>query len=180
MCVCVCVCAVVHMLALACMWWSEDNMGESGLSFYHVSPGDKIQLIQFGCKHLYLLSHLACPEIYGLKQRPALPWHVRHEKTHMTFWLWSDWVTSVPVTSPFPHQLWLLHTCALGTLQSFTVTRYQDDSVQWITCTTDWFQTENIRKRLGVSLSCHLLLLFFKQYSVTIIYKACPCLAQYR
>ena len=34
---------------------------KSVLDSYHIGPGDQSQIIQFGGKHLYLLSHLACP-----------------------------------------------------------------------------------------------------------------------
>lgn len=45
-------------------WRSEDNIQE----FYHVGPGDETQVIRFGIKHLYLLSHPSLQLSSGLSE----------------------------------------------------------------------------------------------------------------
>lgn len=45
----------------ACLWRSEGSLQEMALSFCHVNSGDLTQVITFDGKHLYSLSHLACP-----------------------------------------------------------------------------------------------------------------------
>lgn len=63
--VCVCVYMDVHMCVyiytMACMRRSEDNLGEWVLSFHHVGPGDQTQIVRFGGKYPYWLSHLTGP-----------------------------------------------------------------------------------------------------------------------
>jgi hypothetical protein len=59
MCVCVCVRTGVYLCN------SEDNLGESILSFHLVGPRDQTQVIGLGSKCLSPLSHLPClpPEV---------------------------------------------------------------------------------------------------------------------
>lgn len=44
----------------------REHFQESILSFHHVSDGDRTQVINLSSKHLYLLSHLACPVLSSL------------------------------------------------------------------------------------------------------------------
>ena len=48
-------------------WGSEDNLQESILSFHFVVSGTRTQIIRFGSKHLYALSHLTSPGLFFLK-----------------------------------------------------------------------------------------------------------------
>lgn len=45
--------------ALACMWGSESNLGESVLSFHHVSPRTRTQVLRLGGKCLYPHNYLS-------------------------------------------------------------------------------------------------------------------------
>lgn len=51
------ICVTEHVCRL------EDHLEESILSFQHVSPGDRTQVLRLSRKHLYPLSHLAYPQI---------------------------------------------------------------------------------------------------------------------
>lgn len=63
--VCVHVCHRVHRLR------SEDNLWQSVLSFHHVCPGNRTQIMRVGGKCLYQMSHLGAPEFPFLgKQKP--------------------------------------------------------------------------------------------------------------
>lgn len=53
---CECVC-VLHK--------SKDNLEESLLSFHHVSPGDRTQVVRLSSKSLYLLNCLTSPPRAG-------------------------------------------------------------------------------------------------------------------
>lgn len=57
-CVCVCEygeCTMKHE------WQSEGNLGELVFFFYCIGPGAQIQVIRFGGKCFYLLTHLGGP-----------------------------------------------------------------------------------------------------------------------
>lgn len=56
-CVHVSVCGLTH--AIACLWRSENNLQEPGLSFHHVGPKDGSLLFRLGGRHPHLLKHLA-------------------------------------------------------------------------------------------------------------------------
>lgn len=47
--------------AMTCIWRSQNNLGESCLSFYHVDPGDGTQVIKLDSEHLCTLTHLTSP-----------------------------------------------------------------------------------------------------------------------
>lgn len=38
----------IYVHATACIWRSEDNLRESGASFYHVGPGHQTRVVSFG------------------------------------------------------------------------------------------------------------------------------------
>lgn len=50
--------------AKALAWRSEDDLQESVLSLYYSGPRDQVQVISRRDKHLYPLSHLACPRCF--------------------------------------------------------------------------------------------------------------------
>lgn len=52
---------------------SEGNLQESVLSFHHVGPEDRTQVVRFGGKHLYLLSPLSGPEQSVLNHSTPFP-----------------------------------------------------------------------------------------------------------
>lgn len=50
-----------HVRAMACVWRSENNSGESVFSPHNVNLGDQIQAIGLGSRLLDLLSHGSGP-----------------------------------------------------------------------------------------------------------------------
>lgn len=55
-CVSTCVCACAHIYSIQ---RSKDNLQELVISFYHVDPGNKMQIVRPGSKYLYVPSHPA-------------------------------------------------------------------------------------------------------------------------
>lgn len=52
----------LYICAMACIWTSEDNLGELVLSFHHMSPRHGAQVISPGSKRLHLLSPPSGPQ----------------------------------------------------------------------------------------------------------------------
>jgi hypothetical protein len=70
-------CMWKHMCSMACMWRSEDNLGELVLTFHRVRPRDEAQIRGLSSQHLYLLSHLSQAhrkDFSGSLRNPQPPW----------------------------------------------------------------------------------------------------------
>lgn len=52
-------CSVCTLLSMAYVERTEDDLLKLVLSFCHMNPGDRTQVLRFSAKHLQLLSHVA-------------------------------------------------------------------------------------------------------------------------
>lgn len=57
---------------MECMWWVENNLTQSILSFYHDFPEDQTQVVRLRSNFLYPLSHLARPPLF-LSHKSLMP-----------------------------------------------------------------------------------------------------------